>query len=371
VTPRQRLIAAFRGERADRVPVTLYEFSHLDDNRPRDDAGYAALIELQREMGETFAHCPADFGTGVGDPNAMNATSEEIAGSLVRTVTIRTPKGDLTAVARREPDNLTWWQTKPLIETAEDCRKWLSLPPTPARPDPDRVKGMQQRLGEKGLVVLGPGDALGLVCGMFHFDTWLTLLADDEGLILAMMDAMAERLNAALRALCPHISGACVRFWGPEYAGAPLMNPHKWFERLVTEYDREPIRIVNESGNYSVLHCHGRMGDILDQIAELAPTALEPLEVLPAGTADVTLEQVKGRLGGEMCLMGAMQASELETQGPEQIDRRVEQVLRVGAPDGRFVLLPTSAPISYPLPARLVDNYRAYFEAAHKYGRYS
>lgn len=370
MTPKERLMAAMRGGKSDRVGVTLYEFSHLDDNRPRAEAGYAGLIRMQREMGETFAHCGVDFGTAVADPNSVTQAVASSADSELRTVTISTPKGNLTSVSRRDPGNLTWWQVKPLLASAEDCRKWLSLRPEPARPDVQPIKDMQRRLGEEGLVILGPGDALGLVCGMFHFDGFAMLLVEDEGLIGAMLEAMAERLNDGLRKICSQVQGVCVRFWGPEYAGAPLLNPHEYFEKLVTRYDREAIEIVNESGNFSVLHCHGRLADLLDQIAELAPTALEPLEVLPAVTADVTMEEVTRRLGGKMCLMGGIQARELELLTPEQIDRRVKEILEVAGPAGRFVLLPTSAPIECPLSARLTENCRAYFQAARKYGRY-
>lgn len=370
MTPRQRLLAHLTGGEADRVGVTLYELSHLDDHRPRREPGYAALIEMQREMGETFAHCGVDFGTGAGDPNVALEGDAALGASQQRTVTLPTPKGNLTGVSRREGGNITWWQVKPLIGTAEDCRKWLSLPHRPAEPNVWGVREMQDELGEEGLVILGPGDALGLVCGMFHFDGFVTILLEDEGLILAMLDAMAERLNQGLRKVCSQVTGCCVRFWGPEYAGAPLLNPHKHFEKLVVDYDRQAIRIVNESGNYSVLHCHGRLAEILDPIADLSPTALEPLEVLPASTADVTMAQLKSRLGGRMCLMGGMQATELELTSPEQIDARVRQIAEAAAPGGGFVLLPTSAPIEYPLAPRLIENYRAYFRAAHTYGRY-
>lgn len=369
MTPRERLLAHLTGGKPDRAGVTLYEFSHLDNNRPRDETGYAALIQMQREMGETFVHCHVDFGTGVGDPNVALEGRTDPGGSQQRTVTIPTPKGELTGVSRREAGNITWWQVKPLIETAGDCRKWLSLPHRPAEPNLQHVRDAQDQLGQEGLVILGPGDALGLVCGMFRFEGFVTLLLEDEGLILAMLAAMAERLNQGLRRICSHVKGVCVRFWGPEYAGAPLLNPHKYFEKLVVNFDREAVRIVNESGNFSVVHCHGRLGDILDHIADLSPTALEPLEVLPAVTADVTMQQVKRRLGEEMCLMGGIQARELELTSPKQIDARVREILEVAAPGGGFVLLPTSAPIEYPLAPRLIENYRAYFQAAHKYGR--
>jgi len=370
LTPKERLIAHLTGRPADRVGVTLYEFSHLDDNRPRGDAGYAALIELQRRMGESFAHCGLDFGTTVGDPNVVLEGGADLAAAQQRVTTLATPRGELKGISRREAGNITWWQVKPLIETPQDCRKWLSLPPRPTEPDVQKVLDLQRELGEEGLVLLGPGDALGLVCGMFHFDRFVMTLLADEGLILAMLEAMAQRLNDGLRKVCGQVRGVCVRFWGPEYAGAPLLNPGKHFGKLVVDFDRQPIRIVNESGNFSVLHCHGRLAEIMDGIAELSPTALEPLEVLPAGTADVSMRQLKSRLGRRICLMGGLQATELELLSPEQIDARVKEVLAAAAPGGRFVLLPSSAPIQYPLPPRVVENYRACFEAAHKHGRY-
>ena len=131
VTPKQRLTHAMQRRTGDRVGVSLYEFSHLDDNRPRGDAGYAELIRMQRRLGESFAHCGVDFGTGAGDPNSVTEAVEVDAGSQIRTVTVSTPKGPLRSVSRRDPGTLTWWQIKPLLESSEDCRRWLSLPAAP------------------------------------------------------------------------------------------------------------------------------------------------------------------------------------------------------------------------------------------------
>lgn len=370
MTPRERLTTVLRGGVPDRVPATLYEFSHLDNTRPREEPGYAALIALQREIGDTFAQARFDLGTVLGDQNVVTEGDADLGTSQQRTVTIATPKGELKAVSRREAGNITWWQIKPLIETPEDCRRWLSLPYRPTDPDPRPVLDLQRRLGDEGLALTSGGDALCIVCGMFHFDKFVMTLHDDERLILAMLESAAERLNAGLRKACATVKDVCFRICGPEYAGAPLLNPHRYFEKLVVNFDREPFRIVNESGNFSIFHCHGHLKDVLDLIAELSPSAVEPLEVLPAVTADVSIEEVKRRLGGKTNLMGAIQASELELLTPEQIDARVGEIVRAAAPGGGFGLLPTSAPIEYPLAPRLIDNYRAYFNAAHKYGTY-
>ena len=354
----------------DRVGVTTYELSGLDSGRPMSDPGYAELARMQRELGDVFAHAGADFGTGVGDPNVVAEGSADLSASQRQTTTIPTPKGDLTASARRDPGNLTWWQIKALIESPEDCRRWLSLPAKPSNGDASDILRLQRELGEEGLVLAGPGDALGLVCGMFHYDRFAMILLEDEGLIVEMLAAMSERLNDGLRKLCPQVKGVCFRFWGPEYSGAPLLNPHKYFGKLVVDFDKEAVRIVNESGNFSIIHAHGYLSGIIDGIIELHPTALEPLEVAPAKTADVTIEQLKVRLGGKMALMGGIQAGELELLAPRQVDARVKEILAVAAKGGGFCLLPTSAPIEVPLRPAVVENYRAYFHAAHKYGTY-
>lgn len=371
MTSRQRLLTALRRGTPDRVPVTAYEFSHLNDTRPRDEPGYAALIKLQRELGETFVFHYADFGLGVGESEVLTEGPADLDKPQRRTVTLHTPKGDLVAISRRDPGNITWWQIKAFCATPEDCRKWLSCPTRPFTPDVSGVLRIQRELGEEGLPVVGCGDVLIHVCGLFHYDDFALTLLDDEGLILAMMDAVHERLARGLRAVAPLLKDVCFRLAGPEYAGAPLLNPRRHFPKLVVDYCRDLIPIINDSGNYSLIHCHGLLRDLLDYFIELAPTALEPLEVLPAGTADVTMAELKARLGGRMCLMGGIQANELEHLPLTELDARLREVIATAAAGGGYVMLPTSAPIEYPLHPRLVERYRMYFEAAHKYGRYA
>ncbi len=366
MTPRQRLLTALGGGTPDRIPVTLYEFSHFDDRRPADDANYTALRDMQRQLGECIVHVGVDIGTSMQDQNVVTQGSERFDESQTSTATIATPEGPLTTVLRRDAGNITWWRVKPWLESPEDCRKWLSLQSQQVDPDPTPILQMQEKVGEQGLVWYGPGDALGLICGMFHFDAFAMTLMEDEGLILEMLGVMSERINRGLKKLCAKVRNVGIRFWGPEYAGAPLLNPRKYFEKLVTRFDAEPIRIIKESGNFAIIHCHGNMAELLDYLLDLAPTALEPLEVLPASTANVTMRQVKEKLGSKMCLMGGIQASELELLQPDALARRMREILNVATPGGGFVMLPTSAPFEYPLRPEVVENYRVYFQAVHE-----
>ena len=296
MTPRDRLLAHLRGRPADRIGATLYEFSHLDGRRPLDDPGYAALAEMQRAKGEVFHSVALDAGTGAGDPNIVTEGEADPGASQQRMVTLDTPLGPLRSVSRRDAGNLTWWRIEPLLKTAEDCRRWLSLPEPTGRPDPAAARAARQRVGKAGVVLFGPGDPLGIVCGMFSYDDFAMILLEDEGVILEMLRRVHERLCKGLRVLCAGVTDLCVRFWGPEYAGAPLLNPHVYFPKLVTDFLREPIAIVNGSGNFSVMHIHGRLAELLDYVEELGPTALEPLEIGPATTANVSAERLAERL---------------------------------------------------------------------------
>ncbi|HOB74104.1 MAG TPA: uroporphyrinogen decarboxylase family protein [Phycisphaerae bacterium] len=87
-------------------------------------------------------------------------------------------------------------------------------------------------------------------------------------------------------------------------------------------------------------------------------------------TADVTLAEIKARIGERMCLMGAVQSLILETGTPEQMREAVRSAIAAAAPGGRFVLLPTAAPFMVPLDPRTLANAEAMFKAAHEFGSY-
>jgi hypothetical protein len=114
-----------------------------------------------------------------------------------------------------------------------------------------------------------------------------------------------------------------------------------------------------------VLHCHGRLKDLLDFFGELGADVLEPVEVLPAKTADVTMTEVKEKLGDKMCLAGGLHAVDLDLGTPEVIRRRVQEVAFSGGPWG-LIILPTSTPIETPLPAHILRNYEAMFQSVHE-----
>lgn len=374
MTSRQRLLTALRRGTPDRVPVTMYEFSPFNTQEWfNQEPSYAALIELERQWGDSFVRAPVDdLPILLGDPNNVHGSQSRHAdGTIVKTTEIDTPKGRLRAVTRRDPGLMTNWQVEPLIKSDQDIERVLAMPDPPCPIDVARLRELETRVGEQGVMLFSLGDALGHVVGLFDFEDFVLRACSDDGPIRALLDKAQEQVLRAIRACNQAVREACIRLWGPEYAGAPLMNPAVYFRRYVVERDRQATELIHAGGNFSVIHCHGRLRALLDMILEIGADALEPVETLPMSTADVTLADVKARLGERMCVMGAVQSLVLETGSPEQMHDHIRQALQAGAPGGGFVLLPTSAPFMVPLDPRCLANARAMYEAAHTWGAYA
>jgi hypothetical protein len=369
MTSKERLLTVLRRGRPDRVPVTIYGYSRHDDAWYNREPSYAPLIELETRYGDSFVSAPVDCPVFIGDPNVVRGEEEvHPDGSVVMRTEIDTPKGKLKAVSRRDPGLMTNWQIEPLVKSDEDIERLLSMPDPPAEVKVKRLGDLERRIGEDGILCFSVGDALGHVVGLFDFEDFVMRCYADDGPILALLDKAQEQVLRAIRAIGPQVKNAAFRLWGPEYAGAPLMDPLTYFARYVVDRDRQATDAIHSTGNFSVIHCHGRLHDLLDMIVDIGADALEPLETLPMSTADVTLAELKQRVGSRICLMGAVQAHTLETGTAEAVRQQVREAIEVAAGDGGFVLLPTSPPFMVPLEARSLDNFRAMYLSAHEFG---
>ena len=304
MTSKERIIAALKREQPDRVPITLYEMDCYGSAWYIQEPSYRRILELADEIGDTFHFAQVDTGLKIGDPNTVREELDSARqGGEVETA-IATPKGPLTMVARRDPGMITSWIVKHYIETREDIEKFLAIEPSREPPDLSRLYAAQGQIGDKGIAVVSIGDTFGDVSGMFDFAFLVTTVVEDLPLIKEILDRVHGPLLATVKEIASKTSGVLFRFWGPEYCGAPLLNPRKYFEPLAMDYDRELAAAVRGTGNFSTVHCHGKLDAILDMIADIGVDALEPIETLPAATADFTMRQVKERVGHRLCLMG-------------------------------------------------------------------
>ncbi len=365
MTSRERLLAALRRETPDRMPVTIYEYCPYNDDWPTREPSYAPLLDLERTLGDSFVFAPVEMPVFYNAAAVRRKTTPQSDGSLLCLSCVETPKGPLRWVRRRDPGLMTWWQIEPAIKCPADVDRLLSLPDPDLHLDASALRALESRTADDGVLCLNPGDALGRVVDLFDFSDFVLRCHRDDGPVRALLDRANAQLIAAITAIGQHIQQAAVRLWGPEYCGAPLMNPRRFFPRYVVEPDRELTRAIHAVGGFSIIHCHGRLRDLLDLIPEIGADALEPLETLPVPTADTTLPEVIARLSDHMCLMGGVQARTLETAPAVDVKREVEDILSHAADVPGFVVLPTAAPFMLPLAPRCLKNLEAMYRTVH------
>jgi len=88
------------------------------------------------------------------------------------------------------------------------------------------------------------------------------------------------------------------------------------------------IDIIHSTGGYARIHSHGRLKDILDDIAAMGADALDPIEPPPQG--DVELAYVRARHGKQMTLFGNLEIADIENLPTEQFAEKVKRALDQG-----------------------------------------
>ena len=110
-----------------------------------------------------------------------------------------------------------------------------------------------------------------------------------------LLERFSEVLLAKTAEVAEALPGRLWRIYGPEFAAPPYLPP-RLFRQYVCRYVTPMIEIIHRSGGYARIHSHGRLKDILDDIAAMGADALDPIEPPPQG--DVELAYVRRRYGG-------------------------------------------------------------------------
>jgi uroporphyrinogen decarboxylase len=128
------------------------------------------------------------------------------------------------------------------------------------------------------------------------------------------------------------------------------------------------VDLIHSRGAKVRLHCHGNTRDVLDMILETGTDGLDPCEAPPDG--DITLAETKQRVGDRICLFGNLQARLLESATPDEVEHKVRECMASAKEGGGFVIMPTAAPFSCPLPKKIEENYLHFIEVAQECGKY-
>ncbi|HOH31971.1 MAG TPA: uroporphyrinogen decarboxylase family protein, partial [Candidatus Hydrogenedentes bacterium] len=271
----------------------------------------------------------------------------------------------LTARTRRDADVNTIWAEEHLLKDEADLRAFLTLPPpvSVGTPDLSGVLEAETALADSGIVMLDTPDPLCLAASLFDLGTYTMIALTDPGLFRALLDWFAPALIQRTEAVSRELPGRLWRVYGPEYAAPPYLPP-TLFREFVVPYVAPMITAIQRHGGYARIHSHGRLRDILDDIAAMRPDGLDPIEPPPQG--DVELAWVRAHYGTDMVLFGNLEVSDIETLPPNLFRDKVLRALEEGTrtPGRGFVLMPSACPYGRKLTLTALRNYETIIDCA-------
>ncbi|MBN1808978.1 MAG: hypothetical protein JW909_07900 [Planctomycetes bacterium] len=385
---RRRLMATYRNEKRDRVPIcSPISWNPLRDIDREKPAGWRAepgFIDVARMVQD---YCdPRPPYNPVGYPNVFSRISyqrfleapDEYIETLhpekisdIRTrygAVLHTPKGDLAWIYDEDEGIETRWDMQKPISSPDDVEKMLSVPFHFNRPDSSEYEPFRKHRAETGpdcISGIGIISMVGMLCGMMSFEMLLEWVLAEPALIKALADAWLERTWQKIDFLLSRGVGPFWDFCGVERASPPMMGPRQW-EQWVVPYDGEIMRRIRQRDPDAVIHvhCHGRVGTLLDSFMAMGVDSIDPVEPPPQG--DVVFADAKKRSAGRMTLYGNIEFSDMELCSPDEIEEKVRSAILDGGPD-HVVLHPSSVPHQQHNP-RFTENARRYIQAAVKYG---
>lgn len=359
---RERLLAALACKEPDRMPITLYgvyPYSVGDWRASRPS--YRPLLELAREETDPFCQWNIDQGTFYG---RVPGSARPLEDGAFLERSIETPLGPLTCITNTSP--ATQWIRKFYLQDDDDVRRFLSIPYVPVRPEMGPVVELERSVGDRALMCSGFLDGLGVVADLFTPEEFAIRCISQRSSIRGMIEKVSEQLYDYLGYLLDHGPRSLYIIGGPELATAPLLAP-RYFDEFVTAFDRRLVEMIHRHGSWAAIHCHGRLGGVLERVADLGADALHPCEAPPMG--DMPLAEVKKRVGHRMCLIGNVQIGDVISGARAEVDALVRQAVRDGAPGGGFILSTTASPYEEELSAGSLENYRQFVESGRQCSR--
>jgi hypothetical protein len=286
-----------------------------------------------------------------------------------RVTTYTTPRGDLTEVDYASREGRPGYRQQYLLRTESDVEKLLSIPYVPPQPDCSGFFDLDRQLGERGaLIVSLPADPMYFVNNLIGSETFAIWSIEKRPLIEGLIDEFRRRISDWVGWVISQGVGPFFGYVGPELCIPPLQSPTD-FERWVVEVDREINDLIRRSGGHVLVHCHGRMGPVLEGFVRMHASALHPIEPPPMG--DVTMAEAKQRVGRHLTIVGNIQEHDLQTMPTSQFRALVEQTVRTGMQGGRFILSPTATPFGWPTMSDLERaNWIAMLDVALAVGGY-
>jgi uroporphyrinogen decarboxylase len=389
MTGKERIIATLKGEKTDRIPIWLRDqFNYGSEFRIRNEMILDVLlldeftdswVNADPNMQAIIKHHRKVSGDIIREfvvpnkvcnrllcipPSRVVLTRTQINGNQKHCqYEVQTPKGALTMVTSCEKNISTMWNSKHLVEDADDIVKLLSIPYELEPVDDTIYREEEKILGDRGIMMMQIDTPIITVSGLMKFEEFLVMCLENQVLLRELCDIAFERILGVVERCLKQGMGTLFRLNGSEQTTPPMNSPDI-YEKFVYPYEKKLIQKIHEYSKFAAVHSHGKISRNLPLMVEMGLDMLDPIEPPPAG--DLEFEEAQEMSESKITLAGNIQFSELESAEPSAIDRQVRHLLE-GKKKDHVILNATASPITF-VSDRLRDNYLAMIDAGIRYG---
>ena len=285
VTPRERAVAALRGQEPD-------------DELPFFELGFQLTANL---LGEGFPSAAEQAAAGPVERERLRQRALEL--------TVRVAEHYGHSV-------ICYWDPIPRLNFEDDL--WY-------------VSALRREVGSRFLIAASCDGTFAIPDGIAMTDVAAAFFDDPAGTHERARRGVAHAVEQARRLID---AGADVILMCADYCfnDGPFLSP-RMFAEFVTPYLHEQVRAIKAAGGYAVKHTDGNILPILDQLLDCEPSGLHSLD--PQGGVDMA--DVKRLAGARTCLIGGVHCGLMQTGSDEDVVRSCQYVLRQGMPGGGYM----------------------------------
>lgn len=356
MTGRQRMLTAFRREKADSVPVSPdisamvpvrltgrpFDEIFLDD-KPHN--GYASASVAQAYV-DAVKYYGMDGWYIYGSmreispydrPHWQSRVEPLPEGGQRKFEVAQTVYGELTRRTLYPTSEPPWEEEKPVKDLRRDWPRLRALMGEDGKWRWEKTFNDRDRIGELGVYSV----AIGIPQDWWFFqrDGGYNVMFYDYMDNAAYIDEIFEFYSryalARVEAAC--LAGADEIMLGGSASSLSVSSP-KNFRKYDLPFIQKAAQICKSHGVFSHLHVCGRSQKVVEMVAtETEVDVIEPLEEPPGG--DVDIADVKKRYGKKICLKGNINTFEFMLRAtPKQVEEKAKRLIDDCAADGGFIL---------------------------------
>lgn len=345
MTPRERLLAVYRGQTPDRVPaladISYWHAAHgggkfipgrtdgaNNDKIPR-------LLRLHREIGAAIHLNLGSFYDERYDDTVRVRSG--IDGDLYRHQ-FETPVGHVEEVRRWSDMTYSWPIVQHMVRSVADLKVIRYVfEHVSYSPRWDTFREVDALVGDIGVpLVQVPYTGMGFLISRYAGVEQTVMLAMDEP---DELEQTVATINAAHEKVTRLMAdGPSLVLFHSDNLSSDVQSP-RWFERYSGNYYRRMAQIAHDHGKPIVTHIDGRLRGLLRAVAAMGIDGADA--VTPAPWGDLTPQQCRDEAGPKLVLSGGVPPDSFSAQVPLSVlDEQIEAWLALRHQSPALILAP-------------------------------